>query len=74
MHFFLFVLEPASCGSADKKANTTIAGNDKKVGAVIDYKCPKDYVIVGDKNRTCTREGFWSGQAPSCHCKFSSIR
>lgn len=65
-----FITEPATCGSADKKVNTTIVGNDKSVGAVIEYKCPVDYVIIGDRNRTCTSDGFWSGQAPSCMCKY----
>lgn len=61
---------PSSCGSPNKLLNTTIQGNDYRVGAVIQYKCPIGHMLVGDTNRTCGKEGFWSGIAPSCKCEY----
>lgn len=63
---FICQHKPASCGSPDKKVNTTVIGNEQSIGAVIRYQCPTDYVLVGDENRTCMEDGFWSGRAPSC--------
>ncbi|KAJ8897059.1 hypothetical protein PR048_002405 [Dryococelus australis] len=57
---------PSDCGSPDKLLNTTISGTNYSVGAVIAYHCPEGHKLVGDKNRTCTSSGFWSGLAPSC--------
>lgn len=68
------LVEPLTCGSADKKLNTTLIGNKTTIGAQIHYKCPTDYYLVGDEIRTCTEEGFWSGHASSCFCKYFTIK
>ncbi|XP_049819209.1 sushi, von Willebrand factor type A, EGF and pentraxin domain-containing protein 1 [Aethina tumida] len=57
---------PSSCGSPDKKINTTIVGNNYNLGASIEYKCPEGHRLVGDSKRNCDKEGFWSGSAPTC--------
>ncbi|KAJ8969501.1 hypothetical protein NQ314_001726, partial [Rhamnusium bicolor] len=57
---------PSSCGSPDKLINTTIVGNDYDVGSSIEYKCPEGHMLVGDSERDCGKNGFWSGHAPTC--------
>ncbi|KAK5642830.1 hypothetical protein RI129_008997 [Pyrocoelia pectoralis] len=57
---------PSSCGSPDKKLNTTIKGTEYDVGSKIEYECPTGHVLLGDATRNCDKEGFWSGMAPSC--------
>ncbi|XP_067002634.2 P-selectin [Anabrus simplex] len=57
---------PSVCGSPDKLVNTTITGTNYSIGAVISYHCPMGHRLVGSGNRTCTKDGFWSGMAPSC--------
>lgn len=58
--------QPKSCGSPDKLVNTTIVENGRDVGAIIRYRCPEGHMIIGDENRTCSQEGFWTAHAPSC--------
>nr|CAD7201934.1 unnamed protein product [Timema douglasi] len=60
------LLAPSDCGSPDKLLNTTISGSNYSVEAVISYQCPLGHRLVGEKNRSCTVNGFWSGQAPGC--------
>lgn len=67
--FNLFAV-PSSCGSPDKLVNTTVVGSNHSVGAVISYRCPEGHMLVGSANRTCAKDGFWSGEAPSCMCKY----
>nr|CAD7589887.1 unnamed protein product [Timema genevievae] len=57
---------PSDCGSPDKLLNTTISGSNYSVEAVISYQCPLGHRLVGERNRSCTVNGFWSGQAPGC--------
>ncbi|XP_025834968.1 sushi, von Willebrand factor type A, EGF and pentraxin domain-containing protein 1 [Agrilus planipennis] len=57
---------PLFCGSPDKKLNTTIVGNNYEVGSQIQYNCPIGHRLIGIENRTCEKNGFWSGEAPSC--------
>lgn len=66
---FLCVLGPSSCGSPDKKLNTTIEDKNYTIGAEIKYKCPLGHMLVGDSKRVCQEDGFWSGMSPSCKCK-----
>nr|CAD7258063.1 unnamed protein product [Timema shepardi] len=60
------LVSPSDCGSPDKLLNTTISGSNYSVEAVISYQCPLGHRLVGEKNRSCTVNGFWSGQAPGC--------
>ncbi|XP_034232055.1 sushi, von Willebrand factor type A, EGF and pentraxin domain-containing protein 1 [Thrips palmi] len=57
---------PSSCGSPDKLVNTTVVGSNHSVHAVISYRCPEGHMLVGSANRTCAKDGFWTGEAPSC--------
>ncbi|XP_022905364.1 P-selectin [Onthophagus taurus] len=58
--------KPPSCGSPDKLLNTTIIGTNNSIGANISYQCPLGHMLEGSGNRTCGRDGFWTGMAPSC--------
>ncbi|GLV42687.1 furrowed [Carabus blaptoides fortunei] len=57
---------PSSCGSPDKLLNTTIEGTDYSVNSTIKYHCPIGHMLIGDAERKCGIEGFWSGQASTC--------
>lgn len=57
---------PSSCGSPDKRLNTTIEGDSYRMGSTINYLCPEGNMLIGDKSRECQDDGFWSGMAPSC--------
>lgn len=57
---------PALCGSPDKKLNTTIIGTDYSVDSSITYQCPEGHMLVGSSTRTCSKDGFWTGMAPTC--------
>lgn len=60
---------PLSCGSPDANHNTTIIGKNFTVGAVIEYKCPKEHSLVGNTSRECQSNGEWSRMAPTCKCE-----
>lgn len=36
------------------------------LGSMIEYACKEDYWLDGEKIQTCTKEGKWSGDTPSC--------
>lgn len=57
---------PLSCGSPDKLVNTTIVGQNNKVGSEIKYMCPEGHMLVGIGTRKCVEDGVWSGSAPTC--------
>ncbi|RZC43271.1 sushi, von Willebrand factor type A, EGF and pentraxin domain-containing protein 1, partial [Asbolus verrucosus] len=66
-----WVNAPSSCGSPDKQLNTTITGSNYNVDSAIEYKCPEGHMLIGEAVRSCGKEGFWSGKAPSCKCNVS---
>lgn len=35
-------------------------------GSTVTYECNRNYNLIGNKTRTCTEFGVWSGQDPSC--------
>ncbi|PIK46413.1 hypothetical protein BSL78_16732 [Apostichopus japonicus] len=35
-------------------------------GTIATYRCDDGYTLIGNKNRTCLREGSWSGSEPYC--------
>ena len=43
-----------------------------EVGSVAWYDCNSDFGLVGNYERTCLRNGSWSGDNPACHPKFCS--
>lgn len=42
-------------------------------GSLVEYQCGEDYWLDGQRIQQCTREGKWSGDAPSCECKMKIL-
>ncbi|KAG8224127.1 hypothetical protein J437_LFUL001821, partial [Ladona fulva] len=63
---YFFFTAPPSCGSPNKKENTTFSGSDFSVGASIIYDCPVGHLLQGSSIRECGTTGFWSGTPPTC--------
>ncbi|KAK8375173.1 hypothetical protein O3P69_019928 [Scylla paramamosain] len=57
---------PMTCGSPDKRENTTLSTTDTNTGSTVTYTCPTDSLLVGNSTRTCLKSGLWSGSAPTC--------
>ncbi|XP_063854317.1 CUB and sushi domain-containing protein 1-like [Scylla paramamosain] len=55
-----------TCGSPDKRENTTLSTTDTNTGSTVTYTCPTDSLLVGNSTRTCLKSGLWSGSAPTC--------
>ena len=36
------------------------------VGEVVYYGCSDGFLLQGNTNRTCLKNGMWSGKAPNC--------
>lgn len=65
---------PSSCGSPDRKENTTITGKDFRLGREVKYMCPVGSMLIGNKIRKCASNGFWTGNAPTCkHINCNSL-
>lgn len=41
-------------------------------GSTIIYECDRNYILIGNKTRTCMELGIWSGLEPSCESKLSN--
>ncbi|GAB6026649.1 hypothetical protein CHUAL_013055 [Chamberlinius hualienensis] len=39
------------------------------IGAIIEYRCPDGFVMVGSERQHCKSDGQWSGQSPECLSK-----
>ncbi|XP_008215827.1 sushi, von Willebrand factor type A, EGF and pentraxin domain-containing protein 1 [Nasonia vitripennis] len=57
---------PSTCGSPEKRENTTIVSSKTTIGSTIEYLCPDGHMLLGSKNRMCEPSGFWSGTPPTC--------
>ena len=44
---------------------------DRTVGSNATYSCQSRYTLVGEPGRTCLGTGLWSGQEPTCECKYA---
>lgn len=47
--------------------------SDNIPGSVANYSCHDGYFIVGDTQLVCDSNGNWTGQVPTCHCKYSVL-
>lgn len=52
--------------------STIVSPYTFKVSSVIEYVCPEGHSTQGSAKRTCSSNGFWTGTAPSCKCKYDS--
>lgn len=46
-----------------------------KIGDVATARCASGYAMMGSKTRTCTKEGVWTGELPTCEriCPFPKL-
>lgn len=62
------------CGTPVRpdRGNIQLINDSTTVGSVVKYHCDDDYWLVGPAEMSCTKEGKWSGDAPSCECKLTN--
>lgn len=58
--------EMISCGEPDVPAGAYVDGEDFTVHAVVKYGCHPGHIMAGADERTCQRDGTWSGRSPAC--------
>lgn len=60
------------CGAPARpdRGNLILLNESTTVGSIVKYFCEDDYWLVGGQELMCTREGKWSGDSPSCECKY----
>lgn len=46
------------------------SGQTYKIGSLAKYRCERGYRVVGEPLRTCDENGQWTGQIPTCLCKY----
>lgn len=63
------------CGTPARpdRGSLQLLNQSTTVGSIVKYLCDVDYWLVGDEELTCTKEGKWSGETPTCECKYSSF-
>lgn len=56
------------CGAPARpdRGNLMLLNDSTTVGSIVKYHCDDDYWLVGPTDLTCTKEGKWSGDAPTC--------
>lgn len=59
------------CGSPARpdRGNAKLLNDSTTVGSLVKYQCDEDYWLAGPAELTCTKEGKWSGDPPSCDRK-----
>ncbi|KAG5328387.1 SVEP1 protein, partial [Acromyrmex heyeri] len=71
---FICQHQPQACGRPEQPPNSTmmvisestkISGN-YEVGAIVEYQCDSDSLLVGPLNRTCLDTGFYNEFPPVC--------
>ncbi|EGI62156.1 Sushi, von Willebrand factor type A, EGF and pentraxin domain-containing protein 1 [Acromyrmex echinatior] len=72
---FICQHQPQACGRPEQPPNSTmmvisestkISGNVYEVGAIVEYQCDSDSLLVGPLNRTCLDTGFYNEFPPVC--------
>ena len=59
--------EAVDCGKLEDPEDGDVDTDDgTELGAVAEYECDSDYLLLGDDERTCQADGTWSGEPPVC--------
>ncbi|XP_064486743.1 sushi, von Willebrand factor type A, EGF and pentraxin domain-containing protein 1-like [Ornithodoros turicata] len=58
--------EMISCGEPDVPPGAYTDGDDYMVHAVVKYGCLPGHIMAGNVERTCRKDGSWSGKPPTC--------
>lgn len=59
-----------TCEEPEVPAGSYVVGYDLNVHSGIEYHCEAGYLLQGETRHTCGRDGEWSGEVPTCECKF----
>ena len=51
--------------------NGDVMFNDTTFDSVATYSCDPTYALNGNATRRCLADGTWSGNMPSCVCKWT---
>ena len=64
------ILAAVSCPEPKNLTNGYRTGHDFTFMKPIHYWCNPGYDLIGNKTRTCTASGMWTGSSPSCEHHF----
>ena len=57
---------PVSCGTPPTLTDGSYIGNELTFDQTITYTCNEGFILAGVRELTCTANGQWSGQPPTC--------
>ena len=55
-----------NCGELSNSDNGGVTYSDTIYQSVATYSCDAGFDLVGDRTRTCSAEGTWTGSQPEC--------
>ena len=65
----MFLHAAAMCPELQPPANGLIVTTGTQFGSTATYSCLPGFNLVGNEQRTCQANGFWSGIEPFCQGK-----
>lgn len=74
--------KPPSCRYVDcgtparpDRGSLNLLNETTTVGSIVKYDCDDDYWLVGgDSEQTCTKDGKWSGTTPACERELENFK
>ena len=69
MIYFLVI----TCGEPKSEVGSYVTGGSLVVNSEIRYHCEEGRKMSGAAVRRCQHDGTWSGNAPTCDCKYKVI-
>lgn len=69
-YLFLFTIIAVGCGPLDPPQNGIVVLSGVSIGDTATYNCKHGFQLVGAGTRECQANGQWSGEAPTCSCRF----
>ena len=68
--YLLSVTAVVDCGSLEDPDNGQVEFSNTTFESTANYTCDLGYSLNGNWTRTCEANGEWSGNPPSCECKW----
>ncbi len=70
----LFVSNTADCGELQDPLNGFVSTTGRVAGSTATYSCALGYnLMMGDNPRTCSSQGQWTGEVPTCQSTYHII-
>ena len=69
---YIYAISANYCGIPKAPINGVVNFNGTVTGSIARYQC-NDGCVIGQHQRTCGHDGYWSGITPLCHCKLTNI-